>query len=311
MVTTAGRRFLLQCRGTGAAASVALAVEHLRAALHKLPSSVIPVVAVPFMGRVGQRLCKAAGMSWIDLSGNAHVEGSGLRIHVEGKPNRFKRSGRPENAFAPKSARVTRWLLLHPGRSWLQRDLAKATSLTEGFTSRVVRRLEEAELLVRDKKGAVRPRDPNLLLDAWTERYDFTKHEILKGHVVARSSGQLLERLVGAFNSCRLEYAATALPSAWQRDQFAMFRIATFYVREGPSKKLLDTLEFRSESRGSNVWLVTPNDEGVFHGAEDLGGVRCVSAVQTYLDLLGHPERAKDAAEQLRKRWLQWKEENE
>lgn len=266
------------------------------------------MIAVPFMGAVGQRMCKGAGVSWIDLSGNAHVEGPGLRIHVEGKPNCFKRSGRPENVFAPRSSRVSRWLLLHPERAWLQRELAQAVSLTEGYTSRVVRRLEEAMLLVRDPRGAVRAREPDLLLDAWTERYDFSKHTILKGYVLARSNQELLKRFVDAVNSCQIEYAATALPAAWQRDHFAMFRTATFYVRDGASKKLLDTLDFRPESRGSNVWLVTPNDDGVFHGAEEVEGLRCVSVLQTYLDLLGHPERAKDAAEQLRRRWLRWKE---
>lgn len=305
----AGHHFLIECRGAGTAPQIALAIGRLRSAGRRDPVEVIPVVAVPFMGAVGQRLCEEAGVSWIDLSGNAHVEGPGLRIHVEGKANRFKRSGRPENAFAPRSSRVSRWLLLHPDRAWLQRELAKAVSLTEGYTSRVVRRLEEASLLVRDTKGAVRPRDPDLLLDAWAERYDFAKHTILKGHVVARSNQELLNHLEKAAKSCRVEYAATALPAAWQRDQFAMFRIATFYVREGPAKEFLDALEFRSESRGANVWLVTSNDAGVFDGAEEVEGLRCVSALQTYLDLLGHPERAKDAAEHLRQKWLRWKKE--
>ena len=63
-------------------------------------------------------------------------------------------------------------------------------------------------------------------------------------------------------------------------------------------------LGFREEPRGANTWLVTPNDEGVFDGAEVVNGIRCVHPVQAYLDLKSHPERATEAAEELRKRLL-------
>jgi len=60
----------------------------------------------------------------------------------------------------------------------------------------------------------------------------------------------------------------------------------------------------REEPQGENVWLVVPNDVGVFQGAADHQGVRCVHPVQVYLDLKGHPERAVEAAEQLRRQVL-------
>jgi hypothetical protein len=61
---------------------------------------------------------------------------------------------------------------------------------------------------------------------------------------------------------------------------------------------------FRSEERGANTWLVVPNDEGVFEGAEDRDGVPCVHPLQAYLDLKGQPERATEAAADLRKQLL-------
>ena len=64
------------------------------------------------------------------------------------------------------------------------------------------------------------------------------------------------------------------------------------------------SLGFRRESRGSNTWLVMPNDEGVFHGAQQVNGIRCVHPVQAYLDLKDHPERAREAADELRSRRL-------
>jgi len=69
---------------------------------------------------------------------------------------------------------------------------------------------------------------------------------------------------------------------------------------------LLDGLGFREEERGSNVWLVLPRDEDVFRGAGLRDGLRRVSAVQVYLDLKAQPERAEEAAEELRRTHLRW-----
>ena len=61
----------------------------------------------------------------------------------------FVGPGRPARIFAPKSARVVRWLLMHPSESFSQRELARATDMTEGFVSRIVGRLEADSHLVR------------------------------------------------------------------------------------------------------------------------------------------------------------------
>ena len=55
------------------------------------------------------------------------------------------------------------------------------------------------------------------------------------------------------------------------------------------------------------MWLVVLNDEGVFHGASEVEGVRCVHPVQVYLDLKAHPERADEAAKKLRAAHLNWR----
>ena len=110
---------------------------------------VVPLLAVPFMTEAARTACAEVGLSWIDLSGNARIVAPGLRIIVDGRPNDFVKRGRPSSAFAPKSARVVRWLLMHPGRAFSQRDIALATDMSEGFVSRIVARLEKDGYLVR------------------------------------------------------------------------------------------------------------------------------------------------------------------
>ncbi len=267
----------------------------------------IPVVAVPFMGPAGRARCEEANVGWLDLSGNAHLVGPGLRVKIEGQPNRYKGPGRPASAFAPKSSRIARWLLMHPRQPMSQRELATATTMDEGFTSRIVAKLEHDELIARASDGRVRARDPNLLLDAWAESYSFTKQRILRGHVAARTPEAQLRSMAEVLTKKRQTYAATGLAAAWLLTRFAGFRIVTLYLASSPEPPLLDHLGFREAESGANTWLVVPNDEGVFRGASDQDGVQCVHPIQAYLDLEGHPERAKEAAEQLRKDLLTWR----
>jgi hypothetical protein len=196
---------------------------------------------------------------------------------------------------------------MHPGQPLTQRELATATKMDEGFTSRIVAKLEFDKLIDREENGKIRARDPNLLLGAWAESYSFSKHRILRGHVPARSAEAQLRAMTEVLAKKRRPYAATGLAAAWLLDRFAGFRIVTIYLASEPEAPLLEQLGFREAEPGANTWLVVPNDEGVFQGASDHDGVRCVHPVQVYLDLKEHPERAKEAAEQLRKDLLKWR----
>jgi hypothetical protein len=301
VVSAGGRVFFVECKSSGQAAAVATAARQVKDYARLLGKKSVPLVAVPYMGDVGKRLCAEAGIGWLDLSGNAHLVAPGLRVSVEGKRNLFKRPGRPRSVFAPKSSRIARWLLMQPGRAFTQRDLARANGLDEGFTSRIVRQLEEQRLVARAANGAVSAAHADALLDAWREAYDFSRHHIVRGHVAARSSDEILRQAAAALTRDRIEYAATGLAAAWLINAFAGFRLVTIFVSHLPSSETQQAMGFREESRGENVWLVVPNDEGVFHGATEREGIRCAHPVQVYLDLKDHPERSAEAAEPLRR----------
>ena len=227
-------------------------------------------------------------------------------IHVESRPNRFKNVGRPANVFAPKSARIARKLLIKPERSYNQRELSQITGLDEGHTSRIVRRLEKPNLLVRDDQGALRPSDPDQLLDSRLEASDFSKHYFIKVHIAARSGEELLQGITDILAEHQIDYAATGLAGAWQYTHFAKFRMVSLYLADPPRRNLFDRLHFREDSRGANAWLVVPIDTGVFHGSSARDGIACVHPVQIFLDLKGHTERAKEAASMVRQEYLKW-----
>ena len=305
--------FIVNWKSVGSAASTYSAITQVRRHAEEIKRSgridgeVVPLIAVPFMGTTGRERCAEYGVAWLDLSGNASISAPGLRILIEGKPNLYKRPGRPSTPFAPRSSRIARWLLIHPTEPVTQRELARATGTDEGYTSRVVGTLEDEGLIVRNDDGAILPREPDLLLDAWLEVYNFNKHYVLRGHVAARSGEALLRQLSARLNRASVPYAATGLAAAWSLDHFAGFRTVSMYLWQEPSSDLIDALSFREDTRGANVWLIIPNDEGVFDGASIRNGIHCVHPVQAYLDLHAHPERAIEAAHELRNEHLQWR----
>jgi len=298
--------FIIEIKSGSNSAQVSSAIQALKK--KKIPSQAhfILLVVVPFMGEVGRRLCEDSDVSWADLSGNADISAPDLRIYIDGHPNLFKKPARPSSPFAPKSARIARWLLINAGRSMTQRELSFATNMDEGFTSRIVSRLEEEGLVSRKEDGSIVVSDPDLLLDSWREKYDFRKNRIIKGHMAARSSNEILQKISDSLLQKNIQHATTGLSGAWLYSKFASFRIVTFYI-DGPlSNDLIKALGFREEERGANVWLVVPKDEGIFHGSKEVEGVNCAHPVQVYLDLFGHPERAMEAAGNLRKEFLDW-----
>jgi len=157
-----------------------------------------------------------------------------------------------------------------------------------------------------NEKGAIRPRSPDLLLDAWQAAYNFNHHRITRGHSPARSGEELLHRLANSLNFDEIRWGVTGLGSAWLYSGFAAFRLVTVFLESMPSQNFFTELEFTAEAKGANLWVVLPDDDSVFDGVEKREGISCVSPLQTYLDLKDQPERSKDAAAELRERYLNW-----
>ncbi|HUF76831.1 MAG TPA: type IV toxin-antitoxin system AbiEi family antitoxin [Longimicrobiales bacterium] len=307
MIRVGEHVYLVEWKASGDVAGVAAGVRQLASHRNGSQGDQFVLLAVPFMGDAGRRICSESGVSWLDLSGNARIDAPGVHVRVEGKENRFKRRGRPSNPFASKSSRVARWLLLHPDAFHVQQEMAAAIGVGAGFVSRVVRRLEQLGLIERNEQGAVRARDPKLLLEAWAEHYEFERHHLLRGHVAARSGEELLARISGACAGAGIEHAATGLAGAWLLTHFVAFRTVTFYVAEIPLGDVLDSLGFHEDERGANLWLALSRDEGVFLGVQERDGLPCAHPVQVWLDLKGHPERAGEAARHLEETLLTWR----
>lgn len=296
--------FLAETKEYSNIAQIATAIGKLNRYTQKNKN--FPLIVVPYMGQVGADFCKSKEVSWLDLSGNAHVEARDVYIHVQGEPNKYKSPGRPSNIFAPKSSRVSRFLLIHPERFFRQKTISDKTDLNRGYVSKIVHRLEEANLILKED-SKITVKDPEVMLEAWRENYNFNDHDIIKGTVPSKSSQTALRKISDSFKKRSVQYAATGLGAAWLYTEYSNFRLCSFYLQEDPDPGLLDSISFTKTKRGHNLWLVIPKDKGVTCGNREVKGINCVHPIQLYLDLItGHPERSKDAARSVKEKLLNW-----
>jgi hypothetical protein len=266
-----------------------------------------PLLVVPYMGNVGRSICEEANVNWLDLSGNTRIIiGRQIRIIIEGKRNKFLRQGRPKDLFSPAASRIVRWLLMNPEARPLQTEVADAAEASESYVSKVVNRLIREGELSRDKDGRLRLVDPSALFNSWHESYDIHRHNVIRGYAFARSGPELMHQLSGKLAAAGARHAMTGLAGAWLYDKFASFRTVSLYLSKAPSDELLSKIGFRQGDKAANVWLILPNDMGVFDGERVLEDMPVVHELQVFLDLKSHAERAEEAAEHLRANHLNW-----
>lgn len=269
----------------------------------------VPVFIAPYLSEEARALCTAHGVGYLDLHGNARIAFPGFFLSrtMAGKPAAERRELR--SLFKPKSAAVLRRLLREPPRRWRVAELASETLVSLGHVSNVRTSLLDrgwAEL----SDGGMYLSRPNDLLDAWREAYapppqpSFTYYttlhgssldDVLRKHATERSPDGAA--ILSAFSAARwlAPYGRTSTH--------------TFYADQRGMDRLCEILGLTHADKGANVEVTVVDDVDLFRDAiEPAPGVRCTSAVQTYLDLSATGERGQEAAEHLRQEMLQWKE---
>jgi len=263
------------------------------------PRGAIPVLMVPRLTPAIRELADADGINWVDYSGNAHIEAAPVFIHVEGRTGGMAEPRPSVNPFSGRSLNLVRVLLDDPGRPWQQKQLVARSRLSQPRASKVLGALEERALVERDQENRYRVRDADGLLDAWAAAYDYRRNEIVPVHV-SGDGMELARAIADRFEAADIIHWFTGLPAAWAYERFARFRLVSVYVSHDPVI-VRDQLELREAERGANVHLIAARDQRYEIGHRVVDGLRCVHPTQVYVDLLGLPERAAEAADELRR----------
>ncbi len=263
----------------------------------------VPVVVVPALSRSLRQVAEDRGINWVDLAGNAHIVDAGLLVHVVGRrPRRPRRAGGVD-PFTPASANVVRQLMADPQRPWRQKQLVEATGLSQPQTSKVLGALRELSLVHIDEGGQIAVEDAGDLLDAWSDAYRYGRQRIVLAHM-SGDGLELADAVHGRLRTAGVAHWFTGLPAAWAYDRFARFRLVSVFVAGDPEKACRES-GLRETGRGANVHLIATGPQRVDIGATELDALPVVHPAQVYVDLLGLPERADEAAEHLRPLALQ------
>jgi len=220
-------------------------------------------------------------------------------VHVEGRIDETPRAGRPADPFAPRARRIAATLIEHPDRTFTQRELAHASSLDEGRTSRVVRDLETNGYVERVDRG-VRLIRRERLIDAYRDSLPFAKEAVLRGSVVARSSEAVVRTMRELFVDEGIGYAATGLLAAHAHLGRPAPKRATFYVERIPGSGAATLAGLAFGEGRPNVELVVPRDTRVFEAARDLRGLRCAPSLDVYADLASFADADQRLVAELR-----------
>ncbi|MGA2862930.1 MAG: type IV toxin-antitoxin system AbiEi family antitoxin [Verrucomicrobiota bacterium] len=260
------------------------------------------VVMAPYISPQAAEICLNEGFGFADLAGNCLLNFDQVFISKEGKENPFARKRDLRSLYSPKAERVLRVLLSAPGRWWKVQSLAKEAGVSLGQGFNVKKLLVDREWMETGDEG-FRLTAPDKLLAEWEENYDFRRSAVREFYTL-RPIADFERLLADACAEDKSAYALSGFSSAARYAPMVRYQRAMAYV-VGNLDGLAERLELKPVTRGANVNLIVPYDEGVLYGAETQGGARVTSPVQTYLDLRQIKGRGEEAADFLKQQAIQ------
>lgn len=262
---------------------------------------IYPVLLAPYISLDSAEICRQAGVGYADFAGNCHLVFGTVFIERSGVGNPKVEKRGLRSLFSPKAARILRCLLREPHRIWRVKELEEKAEVSLGQVSNVRKALLDREWAEARSDGLILRR-ADALLDAWRDAYE--KRGIRRNRYYTMLRGDTLEQQIkAALNAAgQGEHALLASFSAahWQAP-FARYPSQMFYADETGESILQQWLQLEPVSKGENVIIERPADEGVLVDRDDpVPGIWCTGLAQTYLDLCTSGERGKEAAEHLR-----------
>jgi hypothetical protein len=258
----------------------------------------IPVVVLPQLTRSLRQVASELGLNWVDFAGNAEIDAAPIYVRIHGQRQQTPQRSPRLNPFSGRSLNLVRVLLVHSDRRWRQKELVAASGLSQPRSSKVLSALEDQGLVAREGDGTFRVVDVEGLLDAWSDSYRYDRQDIVRVH--ATGDGIKLARELGdRLDELDVTHWFTGLPAAWAYTHFARFRLVSVFVSADP-EIIAEDLRLRPTDRGENIHLLAAAEQRLEIGHARPDGIRCVHPTQVYVDLLGLPERAPEAAARLR-----------
>lgn len=257
------------------------------------------IFAAPYISPEAAKICREAGVGYLDLSGNCHLSFDSVHIHIEGKPNQYKPKRAYGSLFSPKASRALRPLLYRPLRPWKVIKLSEEAGVSLGTVSAVRGELLKQAWAEETEQG-LRVTKPDAVLDAWAREDSWQKRTTVREYsLLIKDQDEIADKIHRLVET--QEHAFTQWYAALSRRPYTVTDVVTLYVSAFPEEHFIqgDLLGRRVDSGGS-LRLVVPKDNGVFLDKQYVNGLPLVSDLQIYLDLIDAGMRGDEAAKELR-----------
>lgn len=261
-----------------------------------------PMIAGLFWGERARKLAKEEKVGLVDLAGNFLIQKDPVFIEKVVNKNPFSKTSPLKRLFSPVSTRIIRAVLIEPKRAWGLRELSEETNVSIGQTYKVVDRLETEEFGKRNKEKQFVLTSPEELLDEWVKVYEKDQNERFVFYSFEKNLDKLTDKVGSISKKNNIDYALGYLSGALKVAPFIRgFNKVQFFVRSSEVlEKYKKGLELSLVESGGNVEIFLPYDEGVLYKLQQIGGVKIISNIQLYLDLVNHPARGREQAQHLR-----------
>lgn len=291
-------RFVAEIKGRSTPRAVEEAVARSRAVAERQGGG--PMVVVPYLGPERLRELQRAGVSGIDLCGNAFMVVPGkLLVLRSGAPNRFRESSPIRDIYRGNTSLVARALLLRPRAESLA-DLggfirSRGGNITLTTISKALRSLEE-DVIVERRGGRARLLQPEVLLDKLAASYRPPRVRRRYVGSTGLDRGGLAARLAAA-------RARTAFTGQSSTDRYAVMgredrvRVYTESIA-GVLGELGDVV--REGERFADLELLETDDPTVYFDVRPDGGAALASPIQVYVELASGDKRERETAMQVR-----------
>lgn len=296
----------IEVKTLGTPKSAREAANQLLVFLQKEPSA-YGVWVAPYISPRSARICKVAGIGYVDLSGNCHLAFQQVFISREQMANRYPFKSGLSSLYSPKSERILRVLLTYPYRPWKAIDLAKEARVSLGMITHVGKKLEEEEWLKKTPAGICLTQPDQLLAD-WTKNYSLNQNT--RFNFYSLEPLQAIETKVAEICAgMNIPYALTGFSACNRLAPMVRGQRAMVYLDQD-IPLVADRAGLKQVDSGANVTLLQPYDAGVLWNANTMGDLQIATPIQVYLDLKRYPGRGEEAADFLYKEvitttWLQ------
>jgi hypothetical protein len=195
-------------------------------------------------------------------------------------------------------------LLTSPEKAWALSDLACQAQVSLGMTHKVLAKLQREQLVDKDIYRKWSLSNPAQLLDEWSLVYRSRQQQRRNFFSLAKTPQLLINEItqkLGNYGFALSFSSGANIITPFLRGLGTL----QVYLRDTQNLKLWQkSLDLKEVSRGHNLEIYTPFDQGVFYGTRLIDDVPIVGDVQLYLDTLTDPARGGDLARHLRERKL-------